>query len=120
MNVLDHISDESKVMAGLSYSKKRPHIQTVVREYLGILASADNPSPVGRASSFISFGSISSGKISVELEIIARRLRRRVLEAVVRERYGDEAVRIVRLLLETGKMGGDQVGSVLTASACIS
>ena len=82
---------------------------SALKEYLGIFAAADNPTPSGRASSFISFGGASSGKVYVEYEIISRRLRRRVLEAVARERYGDEAVRIIRLLLDNGKMGGDQV-----------
>lgn len=109
MNVLDHIADEGKLHAGLAHSKKRTSASNVVREYLGILASADNPTLPGRAATFISFGGATSGKICVEFEIICRRLRRRVLEAVIRERYGDEAVRIVRLLLENGKMGGDQV-----------
>ena len=82
---------------------------SAVKEYLGILAGVDNPTPAGRVTSFLSFGGGSSGKIFVEFEIINRRMKRRVLEAVAREKFGDEAVRIVRLLLDTGKMGGDQV-----------
>lgn len=82
---------------------------TALKEYLGIFAAADNPTPAGRAASFVSFSGMSSGKVHVEFEIVCRRLRRRVLEAVARERYGDEAVRIIRLLLVNGKMGGDQV-----------
>lgn len=80
-----------------------------LNEYIGILAGADNPSPAGRSSSFLSTAGSGASKVFVEFEIICRRLRRRVLEAVARERYGDEAVRIIRLLLEHGKMSGDQV-----------
>ena len=76
---------------------------------LGMLAAADNPTPAGRAASFISFVGTVTGKMHVEFEIICQRLRRRVLESVARERYGDEAVRIIRMLLDNGKMGGDQV-----------
>ena len=71
-----------------------------------MLSSADNPTPVGRAASFMSFG---SSKVQVEFDIISRRLRRRVLEAVTRERHGDDGVRILRLLLDTGKMDEKQV-----------
>jgi hypothetical protein len=47
--------------------------------------------------------------VQVEFEIIATRLRRRVLEGVARERHGDDGVRILRLLLDTGKMDEKQV-----------
>ncbi|EJD05716.1 uncharacterized protein FOMMEDRAFT_103906 [Fomitiporia mediterranea MF3/22] len=108
--IASHIPDEQDITAGLAYSStKKPSMMSALKEYLGILASADNPTPAGRAASFISFAGVSSGKVYVEYEIICRRLRRRVLEAVARERYGDEAVRVVRLLLENGKMSGDQI-----------
>jgi len=71
-----------------------------------MLSSADNPTPAGRAASFTSFG---SSKVQVEFEVVSRRLRRRVLEAVTRERHGDDGVRILRLLLDTGKMDEKQV-----------
>lgn len=70
-----------------------------------MLSAADNPTPAGRAGSFISF---SSSKVQVEFEIIIRRLRRRVIESVTRERHGAEGVRILRLLLNTGKMDEKQ------------
>ena len=83
----------------------------LTKEYLGILAATDNPTSAGRTGSFLSIVGNSSTKVHVEFEIICRRLRRRILEAVARERYGDEAVRIIRLLLEEGKMNAEQVGS---------
>lgn len=49
----------------------------------------------------------------MEYKVVARRLRRRVLEAVARERYGEEGVRVVGLLLGVGKMDEKQVRSVL-------
>lgn len=109
-SIVGYIAEEEDITAGLAYtSSKKPSTMAALKEYLGMFASADNPTPVGRAASFISFGGSTSGKVFVEYEIVCRRLRRRVLEAVARERYGDEAVRIIRLLLENGKMGGDQV-----------
>lgn len=89
-----------------------------LKEFLGILAAVDNPTPAGRSASFVSFQGTSLGKVQVEFEIVCRRLRQRVLEAVARERYGDESVRIVRLLLDTGKMGGDQVIIFVTLFLC--
>ena len=104
MSIASYIPEDVDITAGLAYSSsKKPSSMVALKEFLGLLAAADNPTPAGKASSFISLGGPSSGKVYVEYEIICRRLRRRVLEAVARERYGDEAVRIIRLLLENGK-----------------
>ena len=102
-----HLPEDAELAAGLALqSSKRPPTLTLLKEYLGILASADNPTPSGRASSFVS---LSGSKVQVEFELIARRLQRRVLEAVARERHGDEGVRVSRLLLDVGMMDEKQV-----------
>ena len=105
-NIATQLSDEDDLSSGLVYSSKKVSNTTCVKDYLGMLSSADNPTPAGKAATFVSFG---SSKVQVEFEIIARRLRKRVLEAVTRERHGSEGVRIVRLLLDTGKMDEKQV-----------
>ena len=103
-----HLPDDVDLAAGLVLqSSKKPPAMTLMKEYLGILASADNPTAAGRSASFVS---LSGSKVQVEFEIVAKRLRRRVLEAVARERHGDEGVRIIRLLLDTGMMDEKQVG----------
>lgn len=79
---------------------------SLLKDYMGILASADNPTPTGQISSFVA---LNGSKIQVEFGIIRSRLKRRIIEAVARERYGEEAVRIIRLLLDTGKMEEKQV-----------
>ncbi|KAI6036870.1 hypothetical protein BKA83DRAFT_4168435 [Pisolithus microcarpus] len=79
---------------------------SAVKEYLRLMANADNPTLAGRAASFLSH---SDNKVYVEFDTIGRRLRRRVLESVARERHGEDAVRIVRLLLDVGKMDEKQV-----------
>ncbi|KAI1787893.1 RNA polymerase III subunit RPC82-domain-containing protein [Ganoderma leucocontextum] len=109
-NIAMHLPDDVDLSAGLvlQSSKKLPAM-TLLKEYLGILASADNPTPAGCSASFIS---MNGSKVQVEFEIIARRLRRRVLEAVARERHGDEGVRIIRLLLDTGMMDEKQISKV--------
>ncbi len=107
-----HLPDDVDLAAGLVLqSSKTPPTMTLVKEYLGILASADNPTPAGRAASFVSLG---GSKVQVEFEIIARRLQRRVLESVARERHGDEGVRIIRLLADTGMMDEKQVSATAT------
>ena len=78
----------------------------LIKDYCGILASADNPTPAGRAASFLS---LTGSKLQVEFEIVGTRLRRCILEAVTREKHGDDGVRIVSLLLQTGKMDEKQV-----------
>lgn len=70
---------------------------------------ADNPTPAGRAASFVS---VNGSKVQVEFEIVGRRLRRRVLETVARERHGDDGVRVVRLLLDSGKMDEKQISKI--------
>ncbi|KAI0080589.1 hypothetical protein K474DRAFT_1769343 [Panus rudis PR-1116 ss-1] len=90
-------------------SSKTPSEMTLLKDYCGILASADNPTPAGQADAFIS---LNGSKVQVEFEIISKRLKRRVLEAVARERFGDAAVRIIRLLLQTGKMDEKQISKI--------
>ncbi|KAG1749093.1 RNA polymerase III subunit RPC82-domain-containing protein [Suillus paluster] len=103
------ISDDDNLSIGLVTSTKKASSASLVKDYLGLMSAVDNPTPVGKASSFIN---LSDNKVYVEFEIISRRLRRRVLEAVARERHGDDGVRIVRLLLDVGKMDEKQIAKV--------
>ena len=80
----------------------------LLKEYLGMLASVDNPSPSGKAASFIS---LSGSRVQVEFEIIHKRLQLQALETACRDKHGNEGVRVMRLLLETGKMDEKQVNS---------
>ncbi|KAI6019632.1 RNA polymerase III subunit RPC82-domain-containing protein [Pisolithus orientalis] len=107
--IVMHIPDDEDLSAGLASNSKKPSNASLVRQYLGLMASADNPTPAGRAASFLSH---SDNKVYVEFDIISRRLRRRVLESVARERHGEDAVRIIRLLLDVGKMDEKQVAKV--------
>jgi DNA-directed RNA polymerase III subunit RPC3 len=100
------VEDDRALGSGLVLNTKKPKTITLVKAYLSMLAFVDNPTPAGKTSSFVSF---SSSKVYVEFEIIASRLRRRVLEAVTRERHGDDGVRVLRLLLDCGKVDEKQV-----------
>lgn len=90
-----------------------------VREYINILCAADNPSETGRQSAFLSLtlsgtggggGSGGNGKrVSVEYEVIARRLRAQVLENSVRDKWGVAGIRIVKILRDCGKLDSEQV-----------
>ncbi|KAI0818906.1 hypothetical protein BC629DRAFT_1465091 [Irpex lacteus] len=102
-------SSSTILSAGLHTSQKHPSQMSLLKEYIGILSSADNPTPSGKASSFLS---VNGSKVQVEYEVVARRLRRRVLEAVARERYGEEGVRVVGLLLGVGKMDEKQISKI--------
>ncbi|THV07850.1 hypothetical protein K435DRAFT_815128 [Dendrothele bispora CBS 962.96] len=120
-NITLHLSspsDEEKLSSGLifsSSSSKKISNSTCIKEYIGMLSSADNPTSQGSAAKFLSTTRASSGrgggggKIQVEFDVIIRRLRRRVLESVAREKYGTEGLRIVRLLLDEGKMDEKQI-----------
>ncbi|EJD53249.1 hypothetical protein AURDEDRAFT_180799 [Auricularia subglabra TFB-10046 SS5] len=117
-NIMSSIPENHELASGLSYTSsksskapKAPSTANLVKEFIGILSAADNPTPAGVAGSFLSTSS-SAGKVQVEYDIIHRRLRRRVLEAVVRERFGDDGVRIIRILLATGKMDDKHIAKV--------
>ncbi|PPQ69858.1 hypothetical protein CVT26_014135 [Gymnopilus dilepis] len=105
-----HISEDANLSSGLVYASKKISDMTCIKDYLGMLSSADNPTPEGRAMSFVSY---SSSKVQVEFEIIKRRLRENVLESVARDKHGQEGVRILRLLAKTGKMDEKQISKIV-------
>ncbi len=76
---------------------------SLIKEYIGHLSFADNPSAIGRDSRFVSTTG-SSGSVQVEYELICRQMRLQLLEDIVRDRHGEDAIRIFRILLDTGKM----------------
>lgn len=102
------LNDEDDLASGLVWpaNVRKPSTATCVKDYLGWLSSADNPSPAGKSAVFTSF---LNSRVQVELGVICRRFRQHVLEAVTFEKHGTAGVRIVRLLLETGKMDEKQV-----------
>lgn len=106
------LSDEVNLSSFLVYPSKNKKVSnlTCLKDYLGMLSSADNPTAEGKASSFVSYG---ASKVQVEFEVIARRLRRDVLEYVARDKHGPEGLRILRLLLDTGKMDEKQVSFIV-------
>ena len=107
------LDDDDDISSGIATSSNTPSFHTLLKEFLALLACADNPTTAGRAASFVSVGGGGAGKVQVEFEIICRRLRQRVLEAVARERYGDDAVRIIRVLLTMDKMDEKHVCSFI-------
>ncbi|KAJ6606563.1 RNA polymerase III subunit RPC82-domain-containing protein [Mycena vulgaris] len=109
-NIAVSLSDQGDLSSGLILKTKSPSNTACIKDYLGMLSCADNPTPAGRAAAFLSFG---ASKVQVEFETICKRLRRRVLESVTRERHGPEGVRILRLLLDTGKMDEKQISKVV-------
>ncbi|GJJ11988.1 hypothetical protein Clacol_006226 [Clathrus columnatus] len=112
-NISTHLSDDDDLSSGLVlHSNRNPSTHTLLKEYIAILACADNPTTEGRASSFVTVGGGGTGKVQVEFETICRRLRQRVLEAVARERYGDDAVRIIRILLSMNKVDEKHLAKV--------
>jgi len=95
------LGEEVSLADAFARSSKKPSHMAMLKDVMGILASADNPTPVGLASCFVS---LNGAKVQVEFGIIRNRLQRRLIEAVARERFGEDAVRIIKLLLDTGKM----------------
>ncbi|KAF8965272.1 RNA polymerase III subunit RPC82-domain-containing protein [Flammula alnicola] len=113
-NIVMQIPEDANLTAGLVYPSKKVGNLTCVKDYLGMLSSADNPTPEGRASSFLSY---STSKVQVEFEIIARKLRQNIVESVARSKHGPEGVRILRLLSHTGKMDEKQISKNIMMAA---
>ncbi|KIL69573.1 hypothetical protein M378DRAFT_184003 [Amanita muscaria Koide BX008] len=111
-NIVMELSDDDGLESGLilPVDVRKPSATTCVKDYLGLLSSADNPTLAGKRAAFTSF---LNSKVQVEFELIHRRLRQRVLEAITLEKHGTAGVRIVRLLLETGKMDEKQISKVV-------
>ncbi|KAH9001457.1 hypothetical protein EDB92DRAFT_1826755 [Lactarius akahatsu] len=108
-NISMQLEHDHALASGLVLNTRKPKNIVLVKAYLNMLAFVDNPTPTGRASSFVS---LNGSKVYVEFGIIASRLRRRVLEAVTRERHGDEGVRILRLLIDSGKVDEKQISKL--------
>ncbi|KIM49316.1 hypothetical protein M413DRAFT_438504 [Hebeloma cylindrosporum] len=104
------IPEDAVLSTGLAYSSKKVPNATCVKDYLGMLSSADNPTSEGRAASFISY---SASKVQVEFEIISRKLRQNIVDSVARDKHGPEGVRILRLLSHTGKMDEKQISKII-------
>lgn len=106
----------SNVLAGGIRTKRSSSHQPSVKEYVSILCNEDNPTPAGTSSAFmapITTGAGGSGRVTVEYESIGKRLKMRVYESNVRERFGDDAVKVIRILADKGKMDEKHVrGSI--------
>ncbi|KAK2467069.1 hypothetical protein APHAL10511_001327 [Amanita phalloides] len=111
-NIVMQLSNEDDLVSGLVLptNARKPSVTTCVKDYLGLLSSADNPSPAGKATGFTSF---LNSRVQVEFEVICRRLRQHALEAITFEKHGTAGVRIMRLLLEMGKMDEKQISKIV-------
>ncbi|KZV69059.1 hypothetical protein PENSPDRAFT_652745 [Peniophora sp. CONT] len=113
-DIIRHITDEEALASGLIMPSKKPKTPDIIQQYLHMLALHDNATPTGLSQRFIA---LLNKKVQVEFDAIGARLRTRVLEAVTRERHGSAGVRVLRLLLETGKMDEKQIAKTAMMSA---
>jgi DNA-directed RNA polymerase III subunit RPC3 len=110
-SILEHLQDEDHLASGLATHNASN--ASSLREYINILSAADNPTPAGVAGAFLSSGSAGvGGRVQVEFYGIYRQLKLAVLDGYVRERWGQLAVRVVRILLSMGKMDEKQIAKV--------
>ncbi|KAG9036468.1 RNA polymerase III subunit C82 [Tulasnella sp. JGI-2019a] len=110
--ITPHISPSIDLGSGLvlprtrSTSSSKPPSVPKVRDYLTLLTNADDENTAtGRAAAFMA-GSTSGGegKVTVEFEVIGTRLKQKAFEGALRDRFGDDAVKVVRILLNKGKL----------------
>ncbi|KAH8829625.1 hypothetical protein DL96DRAFT_1598899 [Flagelloscypha sp. PMI_526] len=108
------LTDYDNLSSGLQLPTRQASNTVSVKHYLQMLGSTDNRTAAGRASSFVSY---EGSKIEVEFQIVCRRLRRRVIESFTREKYGQEGVRMLRLLYESGKLDEKQISKIVMLPA---
>ncbi|QRV90096.1 DNA-directed RNA polymerase III subunit C3 [Ceratobasidium sp. AG-Ba] len=112
--ISQHLPEKARLERGLDLSNTSSGT-SVIREFVSILACADNPTPWGVAGAFLSTSAGAGGgggKVSIEFEAITKRLKRGVLEGAVRDRWGDHACRILRVLDEKGKLHEDHIAQI--------
>ena len=97
-------------------------------EYMSILCAADNPTEAGRQCALMSYTGLSGAfgggggtgwgkKVAIEYENIGRRLRFKIFETFVRERWGELAIRGLRLLIDKGKIDEKQASLISLPSS---
>lgn len=104
-DISSKLSSSSVLLNGIRTTKKS--YTPSVKDYVALLCNDDNHTPAGVASAFmapVSGGGGGSGRVTVEFDRIGRRLKQRVYESNVRERFGDDAVKVIRILIDKGKM----------------
>lgn len=112
-DISSKLSSTSVLLNGIRTSKKS--YSPSVKDYVALLCNDDNHTPVGVASAFmapLSGGGGGSGRVTVEFDRIGRRLKQRVYESNVRERFGDDGVKVIRILIDKGKMDEKHLSKV--------
>lgn len=127
-SIIGHLPAEPSLIGLVNPNKsskkdKSANDQTrVAQELVSVLCVTDNSSFSGRQNAFMTSGGggLPIKKVQIEYEIIGKRLRLRVFESFVRERLGgDEAVKVVRILLSMGKLNEEQVcGRLIRGKKC--
>ncbi|KZT57494.1 hypothetical protein CALCODRAFT_496129 [Calocera cornea HHB12733] len=115
-------SHSPALTAGLKLPSSSTAPTSALKQYLLVLSSSDNPTAAGQAGAFVSRfagGGGGEGKVQVEFETIAERMRRRVVEGYVRERWGDGAGRVLGVLWSGTLMDERQIAKVALMQAAV-
>ncbi|KAH9030687.1 hypothetical protein EDB85DRAFT_2074259 [Lactarius pseudohatsudake] len=102
-NISMQLEHDHALASGLVLNTRKPKNIVLVKAYLNMLAFVDNPTPTGRASSFVS---LNGSKVYL------RDCEGACWKPVTRERHGDEGVRILRLLIDSGKVDEKQISKL--------
>ncbi|EJT98368.1 hypothetical protein DACRYDRAFT_57600 [Dacryopinax primogenitus] len=108
--------------AGLKLPSSSTAPTSALKQYLLALSASDNPTPAGQAGAFTSRfagGGGGEGKVQVEFETIAERMRRRLVEGYVRERWGDGAGRVLGVLWGGTMMDERQIAKISLMQASV-
>ncbi|EOR02769.1 hypothetical protein E3P92_01914 [Wallemia ichthyophaga] len=94
---------ESILKKGIVLSNKEDNHVKLITEYCQILSSQDFPGPAGASTRFLQKAGTSK-EYQVCYETVCARIKRSLVDSLVREQFGNEAARIINIVLEKGKL----------------
>ncbi|TIA91612.1 hypothetical protein E3P99_01028 [Wallemia hederae] len=95
--------DEDVLKKGIVLDRKEHDKARLMTEYCSILSSQDFPGPAGASTRFLQKGG-DSREYMVCYETICARIKRSLVDSLVREQFGNVAARIINIVLEKGKL----------------
>ncbi|TIC04127.1 hypothetical protein E3Q17_00594 [Wallemia mellicola] len=109
--VAKYIPQENTLKKGIVLSNKENNVQKLVAEYCQILSSQDFPGPAGASTRFLQKAG-SSKEYHVCYETVCARIKRSLVDSLVKEQFGDEAARIINIVLEKGKLEEKHISTI--------
>lgn len=109
--VAKHIPSNANLKKGIVVSSKDLNVSKLINEYCQILSSQDCPGPLGSQNRFL-MKSSNNKEYHVAYETVCARIKRSLVDSLVREQFGPEAARIVNIVLDKGKLEEKHIATI--------